>query len=68
MDDEEYYVEEDEDDLAWLAAGIADAEAAGGVTLELYHRPGFGAGIGVRHRYPAVNVAGVDTGTYDDDA
>ena len=34
--------------LRWVADGIEAAEAAGGVTLELYHRPGFIGGPGVR--------------------
>lgn len=28
-------------DLGWRAEGIENAEAAGGITLELYRRPGF---------------------------
>lgn len=35
-------------DLGWRADGIARAEAAGGVTLEKYQRPGFVRGTAVR--------------------
>lgn len=35
-------------DLGWRADGIAKAEAAGGVTLERYRRPGFTPRTGVR--------------------
>lgn len=35
-------------DLGWRADGIARALAAGGVELELYRRPGFTGGTGVR--------------------
>lgn len=35
--------------LGWHADGIARAEAAGGITLEVYRKAGFtGGGIGVR--------------------
>jgi hypothetical protein len=30
--------------LGWIADGIERAEAAGGVTLEVYNRPGFTGG------------------------
>ena len=35
-------------DLGWRADGIARARAAGGIDLELYRRPGFTGGLGVR--------------------
>lgn len=35
-------------DLGWRAEGIARAEAAGGVTLERYLKPGFVREFGVR--------------------
>lgn len=35
-------------DLGWRAEGIERALAAGGVELEVYRRPGFVAGTGVR--------------------
>lgn len=35
-------------DLGWRADGIARAEAAGGLTLEQYRRPGFTGGCAVR--------------------
>lgn len=35
-------------DLGWRADGIERAIAAGGVPLEIYRRPGFEAGRGVR--------------------
>lgn len=35
-------------DLGWKADGIERAAAAGGVALEVYTRPGFEAGKGVR--------------------
>lgn len=34
--------------LKWVADGIASAEAAGGITLKTYRRPGFAGGVGVR--------------------
>jgi hypothetical protein len=37
-----------DDRLSWLAEGVALAEAAGGVTLELYRAPGFTGGLAVR--------------------
>lgn len=43
-------VDEAVSDLGWRADGIARAEAAGGVTLERYRRPGFHQGPGVRKR------------------
>lgn len=60
MYEDDYDIYDDEPvELADIADAIEEAERAGGVTLELYRRPGFEAGMGVRHRYPAVNVAGV---------
>ena len=35
-------------DLGWRADGIARAKAVGGIELEVYRRPGFLAGLGVR--------------------
>lgn len=35
-------------DIGWRAEGIERAEAAGGVTLELYRRPGFVRSYAVR--------------------
>lgn len=34
--------------LRWTAEGIEAAQAAGGVTLEPYHRPGFTGGPAIR--------------------
>lgn len=38
-------------DLGWKADGIERAEAAGGVTLEVYRRPGFTGGQKAVRRY-----------------
>ncbi len=39
-------------DLGWRADGIERAMAAGGIPLEIYRRPGFEAGKGVRRSEP----------------
>jgi hypothetical protein len=43
-------------DISWRADGIAKAEAAGGVILEPYRRPGFTGGPAIRTLGP--NLAG----------
>jgi hypothetical protein len=43
--------------LGWIADGIARAEAAGGVKLERYYRPGFTGGPAVRE-VPEGNAGG----------
>ena len=41
-------------DIGWRADGIAKAEAAGGVLLEKYRRPGFTNHTGVRALGPSL--------------
>lgn len=45
-------------DVGWRADGIERARAAGGVELELYRRPGFVGGWGVRRSSPDLQVSG----------
>lgn len=54
-------------DLGWKADGIERAIACGGVPLEVYRRPGFGAGKGVRRAdgYVALHGSGFDYDSYD---
>ena len=48
-------------DLGWRADGLARAEAAGGVHLERYRKPGFVATYGVRrHTGNLAEGAGFD--------
>lgn len=58
--------------LKWVADGIASAEAAGGITLKTYRRPGFAGGVGVRRVSDgAVQAVGweveLDPEPYDED-
>jgi hypothetical protein len=60
-------------DLGWRADGIARAEAAGGITLETYRRPGYTGGTAVRRSFEGAGGSGfpIDTDPwpdeYDDD-
>lgn len=54
-------------DLGWRADGIARARAAGGVELEVYRRPGFAGGFGVRRSEVGSSGAGVwSDGVWED--
>jgi hypothetical protein len=53
-------------DLGWRADGIARARAAGGIELEVYRRPGFTGGIGVRRSKVDGDCYGIQT-SYDPD-
>jgi hypothetical protein len=46
-------------DIGWRAEGIERARAAGGVDLDVYHRPGFTGGIAVRRAGEPVYVPGI---------
>ncbi len=46
--------------LRWVADGIAAAEAAGGITLEVYSRPGFTGGRGVRRMAEPSSAVGFE--------
>lgn len=56
--------------LRWVAEGIEVAERAGGISLEVYRRPGFAGGIGVRPSPEPGHFAGFesysDPDPYDD--
>lgn len=58
--------------LRWIADGIEAAEAAGGITLESYHRPGFTGGRGVRRSSDGISATGFEIETdpdpYEDEA
>lgn len=47
-------------DLGWRADGIARAKAAGGVELEMYRRPGFVGGVGVRRSEASASAEDFD--------
>lgn len=51
-------------DLGWRADGIDRAIAAGGVELEIYRRPGFGAGLAVRRSEGQGGGSGVPLDPY----
>lgn len=55
-------------DLGWTADGIERAEAAGGITLEVYQRPGFTGGRAVRVRPGAADASGQEFDVDDDQA
>lgn len=48
-------------DIGWRADGIARAKAAGGIELEVYRKPGFLAGIGVRRSEASAHAQGWET-------
>jgi hypothetical protein len=50
-------------DLGWRADGIARARDAGGVELELYRRPGFAGGTGVRRSNVGGSASGFSAGS-----
>jgi hypothetical protein len=54
-------------DLGWRADGIERARAAGGVELELYQRPGFEAGMGVRRATEGGGGSGFPVDVPDDE-
>ncbi len=46
-------------DLGWRADGLERARAVGGIELEIYRRPGFCAGLGVRRSEANAGGSGV---------
>lgn len=58
-------------DLGWRAEGIERALAVGGVELEVYRRPGFTGGLGVRRSHVGGGGSGfaidLDPDPYDDE-